>query len=273
MEQPGRSADREAPRKQRHTARRVWQRLVDEHGVEVSERQVRRHVRVRRRELGEPVEEVFVPHTWCRRWARSRSSTPCSRTAASPSSSGGSPAAARACAKRSERRRACSGRCRSRRSRRPSPPRRASTRRRWSRSGKTATRRLPGAALLVACGFRAHRRRAFEGRPSGASAGEGDPQRPCAQVESAELGHRPVAGTPLSVESPSPPMNRDVPAAHLMRSVFPRNEEALVRDRRLYVDRNRGGCAALPRPNVCRCRFPTGPARRAACRRLRASPT
>jgi transposase len=54
-------ADREAPRKQRHTAKRVWQRLVDEHGAEVSERQVRRHVRVRRRELGEPVDEVFVP--------------------------------------------------------------------------------------------------------------------------------------------------------------------------------------------------------------------
>src|SRR5438876_5364149 len=36
-------ADREAPRKQRHTARRVWQRLVDERGGEVSERQVRRY--------------------------------------------------------------------------------------------------------------------------------------------------------------------------------------------------------------------------------------
>jgi transposase len=54
-------ADREAPRKQRHTARRVWERLRDEHGVEVSERQVRRYVRRRRRELGEPVDEVFVP--------------------------------------------------------------------------------------------------------------------------------------------------------------------------------------------------------------------
>jgi hypothetical protein len=31
-------ADREAPRKQRHTARRIWQRLVEEHGAEVSER-------------------------------------------------------------------------------------------------------------------------------------------------------------------------------------------------------------------------------------------
>jgi transposase len=54
-------ADREAPRKQRHTARRVWERLRDEHGVEVSERQVRRYVHRRRRELGEPVDEVFVP--------------------------------------------------------------------------------------------------------------------------------------------------------------------------------------------------------------------
>jgi transposase len=54
-------ADREAPRKQRHTARRVWERLRDEHGVEVSERQVRRYVRRRRRELGDVVDELFVP--------------------------------------------------------------------------------------------------------------------------------------------------------------------------------------------------------------------
>ena len=54
-------ADREAPRKQRHTARRVWERLREEHGVEVSERQVRRYVRERRRALGEAVDEVFVP--------------------------------------------------------------------------------------------------------------------------------------------------------------------------------------------------------------------
>jgi transposase len=53
-------ADREAPRKQRHTARRIWQRLVAEHGAEVSERQVCRYVRQRRRQLGE-VDEVFVP--------------------------------------------------------------------------------------------------------------------------------------------------------------------------------------------------------------------
>jgi transposase len=53
-------ADREAPRKQRHTARRVWQRLVAEQGARVSERQVARYVRERRRELGE-VAEGFVP--------------------------------------------------------------------------------------------------------------------------------------------------------------------------------------------------------------------
>ncbi|MCA1699808.1 MAG: IS21 family transposase [Actinobacteria bacterium] len=54
-------ADREAPPKQRHTARRVWERLRSELGVEVSERQVRRYVRRRRRELGEHVDEVCVP--------------------------------------------------------------------------------------------------------------------------------------------------------------------------------------------------------------------
>jgi hypothetical protein len=30
-------ADLTAPRKQRHTAKRIWQRLVDEHGVAVAE--------------------------------------------------------------------------------------------------------------------------------------------------------------------------------------------------------------------------------------------
>lgn len=54
-------ADREAPRKQRHTAKRIWQRLVDEQGAEVAETTVRDYVRRRRRELGDPVDEVFVP--------------------------------------------------------------------------------------------------------------------------------------------------------------------------------------------------------------------
>jgi transposase len=54
-------ADREAPRKQRHTAKRIWERLVDEQGAEVAETTVREYVRRRRRELGVPVDEVFVP--------------------------------------------------------------------------------------------------------------------------------------------------------------------------------------------------------------------
>jgi transposase len=54
-------ADLDAPRKQRHTAKRVWRRLVDEHGVEVAETTVRDHVRKRRRELGRGPREVFVP--------------------------------------------------------------------------------------------------------------------------------------------------------------------------------------------------------------------
>ncbi|MCA1698324.1 MAG: IS21 family transposase, partial [Actinobacteria bacterium] len=53
-------ADREAPRKQRHTARRVWQRLVEEHGAEVAESTVRDYVRRRRRELCPP-SDAFVP--------------------------------------------------------------------------------------------------------------------------------------------------------------------------------------------------------------------
>jgi transposase len=54
-------ADLEAPCKQRHTAKRVWRRLVDEYGVEVAETTVRDHVRRRRRELGRGPREVFVP--------------------------------------------------------------------------------------------------------------------------------------------------------------------------------------------------------------------
>jgi transposase len=53
-------ADREAPRKQRHTARRIWQRLVEERGAEVAEVTVRQYVRARRREIGLP-GEAYVP--------------------------------------------------------------------------------------------------------------------------------------------------------------------------------------------------------------------
>ena len=55
------TADLQAPRKQCHTAKRIWRRLVDEHGVEVAETTVRDHVRKRRRELGLVAREVFVP--------------------------------------------------------------------------------------------------------------------------------------------------------------------------------------------------------------------
>jgi transposase len=54
-------ADRAAPRKQRHTARRIHRRLVDEHGADVAESTVRQYVRARRRAMGFAVGEVFVP--------------------------------------------------------------------------------------------------------------------------------------------------------------------------------------------------------------------
>ena len=44
-------ADRDAPRKQRHTGPRVWQRLVAEHGAVLAEITVSRYVTRRRREL------------------------------------------------------------------------------------------------------------------------------------------------------------------------------------------------------------------------------
>jgi len=54
-------ADREASRKQRHTARRIWQRLVAEHGATLAEVTVSRYVARRRAELGLDRVEVAVP--------------------------------------------------------------------------------------------------------------------------------------------------------------------------------------------------------------------
>ncbi len=54
-------ADRVAPRKQRHTAKRIHQRLVDEHGADVAETTVRQYVRGRKRAMGWPIGDVFVP--------------------------------------------------------------------------------------------------------------------------------------------------------------------------------------------------------------------
>jgi transposase len=52
--------DRSAPRKQRHTARRIWQRLLDEHGAAVAESTVREVVRELRAELGGGVSSVTI---------------------------------------------------------------------------------------------------------------------------------------------------------------------------------------------------------------------
>jgi transposase len=61
-------SDLDAPRKQRHTARRILARLVDEHGaVGLSYSTVRDHVRKRRPEIlaeaGRPLEVGYVPQT------------------------------------------------------------------------------------------------------------------------------------------------------------------------------------------------------------------
>ena len=53
--------DQKWPRKQRHTARRVWQRLVAEHGAEVGESTVRRYVKTVRERQSFPLVDVTVP--------------------------------------------------------------------------------------------------------------------------------------------------------------------------------------------------------------------
>ena len=53
--------DQKWPRKQRHTARRVWQRLVDEHDADVGESTVRRYVKTVRERQTIPLVEVSVP--------------------------------------------------------------------------------------------------------------------------------------------------------------------------------------------------------------------
>jgi transposase len=56
-------ADLDAPRKQRHTARRVWQRLVEEQGAVVGESSVRALVARLRAEVGSGRALVNVPQT------------------------------------------------------------------------------------------------------------------------------------------------------------------------------------------------------------------
>jgi transposase len=55
--------DLAAPRKQRHTARRVWQRLLEEEGAVVAESSVRNLVALLRTEIGGAREQVMVPQT------------------------------------------------------------------------------------------------------------------------------------------------------------------------------------------------------------------
>jgi len=58
-------ADMRAPRKQRHTAHRIWQRLKQERAdFDVSERMIRRYVRKRKLALGLMGREVCVPQSY-----------------------------------------------------------------------------------------------------------------------------------------------------------------------------------------------------------------
>ncbi|HET6285832.1 MAG TPA: hypothetical protein VFG15_03645 [Amycolatopsis sp.] len=62
-------ADLDAPRKQRHTAHRIWKRLVDEHDAEIANRTVSKYVVKRRPEIvlearnRAGVMDGFVPQT------------------------------------------------------------------------------------------------------------------------------------------------------------------------------------------------------------------
>lgn len=58
-------ADRKAPRKQRHTAHRIWNRMREElPNCEVGERSVRLYVHERKREMGGETRETFVPQSY-----------------------------------------------------------------------------------------------------------------------------------------------------------------------------------------------------------------
>jgi hypothetical protein len=58
-------ADQQVPRKQRHTAHRVWVRIVGEQPeAAVAESTVRHYVCRRKRELGLAERETFVPQTY-----------------------------------------------------------------------------------------------------------------------------------------------------------------------------------------------------------------
>jgi transposase len=57
--------DRKAPRKQRHTAHRIWERIRKEKPeCQICERTVRQYVQFRKIELGVTVNETFVPQSY-----------------------------------------------------------------------------------------------------------------------------------------------------------------------------------------------------------------
>jgi hypothetical protein len=57
-------ADKKAPRKQRHTAHRIWCRIRAEMPeVKVAESNIRRHVRERKIELAMIHRETLIPHS------------------------------------------------------------------------------------------------------------------------------------------------------------------------------------------------------------------
>ena len=58
-------ADQKAPRKQRHTAHRIWRRLCEEKpDLKVSEPTVRKYVRERKHEMGLIGREIFIPQSY-----------------------------------------------------------------------------------------------------------------------------------------------------------------------------------------------------------------
>ena len=58
-------ADRKAPRKQRHTAKRIWERTREEvAGSTVAERTIRQYVERRKQELGYGGKDTFVPQSY-----------------------------------------------------------------------------------------------------------------------------------------------------------------------------------------------------------------
>lgn len=57
-------SDKKAPRKQRHTAHRIYVRIVEETSNQLSEASVRRYVRLRKQQLGLLKGEIFIPQSY-----------------------------------------------------------------------------------------------------------------------------------------------------------------------------------------------------------------